>query len=246
MAVKYQPVVTESISKQIAEQIRDSIMDGRLQVNDRLPTEEELAVQFNVSRPTIREALKRLAAQHLIRSRRGPTGGTFVNRPSLTELSANLSSSTTLMVLLGEFGLTDIIEARHEMERLCARFAAERITDEQISEIKNELNVQLDENITDVEFCASDIRYHRTLANASGNPVLRFLMTAVIEALQPVENMIIFRFRERAAIIDQHKKLVTALEDRDSDAACLAIDSQMEYLRDRFAEAEKFRAENDR
>ena len=240
MSVRYQPIVTDSVSKQIAERIRESILDGRLSANDRLPTEEELAAQFQVSRPTIREALKRLAAQHLIRSRRGPAGGTFVNRPSLTELSTSLSTSATLMVLLGEFGLADILEARQELEMLCARIAAVRITDEQLEQMVKELEEQLEESITDIEFCASDVRFHRTLADASGNPVIRFLMTAVIEALQPVENMIIFRFREREMIINQHKQLIEALRNRDPEAACKAISGQMHYLREQFKEAERW------
>ncbi len=123
-AVSYRPVVTESIATQISEKIRESILDGRLKVNDRLPTEEELARQFQVSRPTIREALKRLAAQHLVRSRRGPTGGTFVKRPSLDDLNSNLSIASTLMVSLGEFDMDGILEARQEFEVMCARLAA--------------------------------------------------------------------------------------------------------------------------
>ena len=75
-----QPLTTQSLARQIAEQLRDAIVAGRLGADERLPGEEQLAKQFGVSRPTVREALKRLAAQHLIRSRRGPTGGTFVDR----------------------------------------------------------------------------------------------------------------------------------------------------------------------
>jgi DNA-binding GntR family transcriptional regulator len=81
MTIDYQGLVTQGLARQISEKIRDAILEGRIQVHERLPTEEELAAKFNVSRPTIREALKRLAAQNLIRSRRGPTGGTFVNQP---------------------------------------------------------------------------------------------------------------------------------------------------------------------
>ena len=72
MGINYQGIVTQGLAKQISEKIRDAILEGRLQVHERLPTEEELAARFNVSRPTIREALKRLAAQNLVRSRRGP------------------------------------------------------------------------------------------------------------------------------------------------------------------------------
>ena len=93
MAIKYEPVVTQSVADQISEQIRQSITDGTLKVDEKLPTEEELARQFSVSRPTIREALKRLAAKSLIRSRRGPSGGTFVTAPSAEEMAEDLKTS---------------------------------------------------------------------------------------------------------------------------------------------------------
>lgn len=82
MSIEYQKVVRTGLAKQVADEIRDAILSGRLQIDERLPTEEELARRFGISRPTIREALKRLAAQNLIRSQRGPTGGTFVRRPN--------------------------------------------------------------------------------------------------------------------------------------------------------------------
>ena len=65
---------------QIASALRDAIVSGHLRVDDRLPTEVELAQEFNVSPPTIREALKRVAAQSLIRTQRGGFGGAFINR----------------------------------------------------------------------------------------------------------------------------------------------------------------------
>src|SRR6267142_361737 len=126
MAIDYQGLVTQGLARQISEKIRDAILEGRIQVHERLPTEEELAAKFNVSRPTIREALKRLAAQNLIRSRRGPTGGNFVTRPHLEELAQSLAGATTLMVSLGEFGLEEIASARFEMEAVCCRLAAAR------------------------------------------------------------------------------------------------------------------------
>ena len=63
------------LSAQIADAIRDAIVGGKLIVDERLPSESELADQFAVSRSTVREALKRLAAQALIRTQRGATGG---------------------------------------------------------------------------------------------------------------------------------------------------------------------------
>ena len=136
MPIKYQPVITQSVSIQISEQIQQSITDGTLKANDKLPTEEELARQFKVSRPTIREALKRLAAKSLIRSRRGPSGGTFVTAPSSEEVSEFLISSVALMVSLGVFNLSEIAESRHELELVCARLAVERRTDAELECMK--------------------------------------------------------------------------------------------------------------
>jgi len=241
MAIQYQPIVTESVSKRIAEKIRESIVDGRLEADDRLPTEEELARQFEVSRPTIREALKRLAAQNLIRSRRGPTGGTFVNRPTHEEIGAHLTTATTLMVTLGEFDLTDIAEARLELESLCVRLAAERREDSHLARMAEEIERQRDPAISDEAFCASDVGFHRALVDASRNPVLQFVMFAVIEALQPLENMIIFRFRERERIVEQHERILAALRAQDAAAAADAVSAQMTYLRAQFDQAKDSR-----
>ncbi|MEM7424738.1 MAG: FadR/GntR family transcriptional regulator [Pseudomonadota bacterium] len=244
MSITYEPVVTTSVTRQIAEQIRQSIVDGRLKADDRLPTEHELAEQFNVSRPTIREALKRLAAQNLIHSRRGPTGGTFVRAPTEQEVRANLTTAATLLVSFGEFDLTDIAEARQELELMCGRLAAERRSDSHMAVMRDEVALQKDGALSDEDFCASDVRFHRALVDATGNPVLQFVMSTVIEALQPVENMIIFRFRDRQKIIRQHEKILAAIEAGDVAQTEAAILKQMTYLRKQFDKAQKLRAES--
>ncbi len=245
MTTQYEPIVTQSIAVQIAERIQESITNGTLKANDKLPTEEELARQFNVSRPTIREALKRLAAKSLIRSRRGPSGGTFVNSPSQDDMIDDLKSAVSLMVGMGEFELPDIAETRHELELVCARLAAERRTDDELDRMAVEIELQKDENLSDEDFCASDVRFHRALVDATKNPVLQFQMFTVIEALQPVENLVIFRFRKRDKIIRQHEKILRAIDSRDPDKAEKAVNEQMAYLRERFAQAQAWQSEKD-
>lgn len=241
MAIKYVPLVTDSLAKQISEKIRGAITDGSLKADDRLPTEDELARRFKVSRPTIREALKRLAAQNLIRSRRGPSGGNFVNRPSLEELSSTLANASALLVGLGEFELSDVLEARYELEVVCARLAAERREDAELAIMATEIAVQMEAGLRDEDFCASDVRFHRALVDSTHNPVIQFVMCAVIEALQPIENMVVFRFRDRQAIVAQHQSLLSAIAAQDAAAAVTAITEQMAHLRDAFAMAQKWR-----
>lgn len=241
MGIDYKPLATESLPKQIALQIRQAIVDGRLRADDRLPGEEELAERYGVSRPTIREALKRLAAQNLIRSRRGPAGGTFVNRPNHEELRDALSTAAMLGVGMGEYNLADIAQARRELELICCRLAAENRDQAQFATMAEELQSQTQGNLSDEAFCASDVRFHRALVDASNNRILQLVMVTVIEALQPVMNMVVFRFRERAVIVDQHRRLLAALQAGDADTACEVLSSQMDYLAEQFTAAQAWR-----
>src|SRR5919206_988469 len=78
--------------EQVADQLRELITSGELAPGQRLPSEAALAVQFGVSRATIREALRVLLTQNLIRTTKGAHGGSFVNLPTVDHISAFLSS----------------------------------------------------------------------------------------------------------------------------------------------------------
>lgn len=241
MEPTYGQIVTTSAASQIADQLQQAIMDGRLKVDERLPTEEELAAQFGVSRPTVREALKRLAARHLIRSRRGPSGGTFVAGPSPEELAASLGTSVTLLVATGGVSLDEMATARLEMEAVCCRLAALNRTEAHLEALETEIEIQRAAAISDQDFCASDVRFHRAVVDAAGNALLRFLMNAVVEALMPVSNMIIFRVRDRKEIVAHHERLLAALRDRDGEAAVAALGGLVRYIRAQYAKAEEAR-----
>jgi GntR family transcriptional regulator, transcriptional repressor for pyruvate dehydrogenase complex len=241
MTIDYQGIVVHGLAVQIAGKIREAILEGRLRVDERLPTEEELAGRFGVSRPTIREALKRLAAQNLIRSRRGPAGGTFVNQPSRHEARVAVANAASLLVSLGEFSLQDIAEARTELELVCCRLAAARRTTAHLAVLVAEIKRQRT-RITDEEFCASDVRFHHTIVEAAGNPALDYAAASVLDSLQPAVNMIIFRFRDRARVAGQHQRLYQGLLNRDAERACRALTEYMLDLRSQYAQAQRARA----
>ncbi len=228
------PLVAESLAQQISDQIREIIVDGTLKADERLPTEDDLAKHFAVSRPTIREALKRLSAQNLIRSRRGPAGGTFVNQPSCEELSADVTTAAALLVSMGEVDISEVMEARREFEVVCARLAAERRLESELDVMAAEIEVQKQSTLPGAEFCASDVRFHRALADASHNPAIRLAMFSVIEALQSIEKLEKLRSRERGEIVKQHEKILKALRARDAEHAAAAVTEQIEYLLERF------------
>ena len=100
------------LSAQIAKSIRDAIVSGDLLVDERLPSEAELSEQFAVSRSTVREALKRLAAQSLIRTQRGATGGAFVNRLTFKQAYGQQITTSTLLLSMNDIDFNTACEAR--------------------------------------------------------------------------------------------------------------------------------------
>jgi DNA-binding FadR family transcriptional regulator len=253
MPIDYRNINTEGVAKQIATNIRDAIVSGELKVDQKLPTEEELAERFGVSRPTIREALKRLAAQNLIHTRRGPSGGSFVKKPSLEEIRGQLTSMAAVFLTVGDFNLSDIVETRQEIERICCRLAAQRYSadsgamEDQINQMEAELVTQRDPKTTDREFCSSDVRFHCLLVEATHNPLLHFLVTAMMEIMEPVLNLVAYRVEycvsERELITQGHTKILEAIKTHDPQAAIAALDQLMEFLQKRYAMAQELGGE---
>ena len=230
-------IVKSSISKQIAEQLREAIVNGQFKIGERLPTEDELAQRYGVSRPSVREALKRLAAQNLVRAKRGPSGGNFVIKPSYEDLAESLSGAATLLVGLGALGIDEIIEARRALQGSCLELAAKNATTEQIDNIEQALLRQQDPDITDEAFCQADVAFHRARVDAADNGMLRFVMYTVIEALIPVTNMVVTVVRERSDIISLHRKMLEQLEQRNAAGLNAVMDDLLDYLLEKFEQA---------
>ncbi len=221
--MKIDPTNPADLSAQIATAIRDAIIAGRLIVDERLPSEAELAEQFSVSRPTVREALKRLAAQSLIRTQRGATGGAFVNRISFEAAQADQITTSTLLISMNEISFVTACEARFTLERACAPLCAARRSPDHLATMRAEIFRQGQPGLTDEAFCASDVAFHRALVDGAGNPILSYQLAGAVEAMQPLMNMITFSARDRARIIALHTDIADAIEARDAKASSASL-----------------------
>jgi DNA-binding FadR family transcriptional regulator len=214
---------TADLSARIAADIRDAIVEGRLLVDERLPSEAELSDQFNVSRPTVREALKRLAAQSLIRTQRGATGGAFVNRISFEAAYPQQITTSTLLLSMNEVSFETACEARYALERACAPLSAARRSADHLATMRAEVHRQNQPGLTDEAFCASDVAFHRALVDGAGNPVLSYQLAGAVEAMQPLMNMITFTARDRARIVALHTAIADAVEAKDAEATATTL-----------------------
>ncbi|MCF6443431.1 FadR/GntR family transcriptional regulator [Nereida sp. MMG025] len=204
------------LSIQIATAIRDAIISGALPVDERLPSESELCETFEVGRSTVREALKRLAAQSLIRTQRGATGGAFVNRLSYADAHAQQITTSTLLLSMNAVNFETACEARFALERACAPLSAKRRTPDQLATMRAEIHRQGQTGLSDEAWCASDVAFHRALVDGAANPVLSYQLAGAVEAMQPLMNMITFTARSRDHIIGLHTDIADALDARDA------------------------------
>ena len=226
--MKTEPKPTD-LSAQIAKAIRDAIIEGRMIVDERLPSEAELASEFNVSRPTVREALKRLAAQSLIRTQRGAFGGAFVKRLSYEEAYGQHITTSTLLLSMNAVRFETACEARYTLERACAPLAAQRRSPDHLATMRAEIHRQTQPGLSDESFCASDVTFHRALVDAAANPVLSYQLAGAVEAMQPLMNMITFTERSREQIVGLHTAIADAIEAKDPRAADTTLEELAAY-----------------
>src|SRR3954453_21595099 len=110
------PRARTDASEQIAMEIRRYLERRGLQPGDRIGTEQELAAEFGVSRPTLREGLRLLASSHLIRAGRGGAGGMFVAPQPEEGMSRNVSESISMMLATESVSISQLLDARMFLE----------------------------------------------------------------------------------------------------------------------------------
>ncbi|MFK7938860.1 MAG: FadR/GntR family transcriptional regulator [Roseovarius sp.] len=221
--MKTDPAKKPDLSAQIATAIRDAIVSGDMIVDERLPSEAELSEQFKVSRPTVREALKRLAAQSLIRTQRGAFGGAFVNRLSYGEAYGQHITTSTLLLSMNAVSFETACEARYALERACTPLAAQRRDPDHLATMRAEIHRQGQPGLSDESFCASDVAFHRALVDSADNPVLSYQLAGAVEAMQPLMNMITFTARSRGEIVTLHTRIADALDAQNAEAVAAAL-----------------------
>src|ERR1700687_1868006 len=128
-SVVLKPVDVPKASHVLARELRERILSGELAEGVTLPAERELVKQTQMSRATVREALRILEVQNLVRVRAGRAGGAFVQRPT----TKSMASSVTLMIRGQKIKLADLMETREALEPFCAELAARNRTDHDLA-----------------------------------------------------------------------------------------------------------------
>jgi DNA-binding FadR family transcriptional regulator len=214
------------------------IISGELSAGTRLPNESQLAKDFGVSRPTIREALRALAGQDFLRTTKGANGGTIVQPPSIPNITDYLSTSMAMLSRTAEVGFAHFIEARILFEAPAARLAALRRTDADLELLEAAIPAEPLALGADRQYLYNR-DFHRIVVQAADNPLLTLCS-------QPVFSVLNMHLRQSRLQPTQeyhshlncdHRAILDAIRARDPDAAEQQMRDHLEYLRPRYEKA---------
>ncbi len=230
---KLEPV---RIFEQAVEQIRDLILGGVFASEERLPTEQELGKQLNVSRSSVREALRVLEAEGLIEVRRGT--GAFV---AATPFKGGLRGEYMRWIANRKESLEQLLQVRESVEGLTAALLASYASDKIIENLReivdaqasliNETGVDPDrEEIID-ELARLDAEFHLAISSASGNDIAHEIISHIISAYNQSNKAVIYVGRRQRKMEQEHRLIFNAIVARDSRGAEEAMRAHIARVR---------------
>jgi GntR family transcriptional repressor for pyruvate dehydrogenase complex len=202
-------------SEEVVLRLREMIHRGELKHGDRLPPERDLAKLLGVSRPTLRAGIRSLAAVGVLQSKQG--AGTFVVE---ADASPSLdSNSLRMMASLHGFTNAEMFEARLSLEMAIAALAAERATGDHLAAMAEELAEMFAALDEPEEYLVHDMRFHQTIAAASGNRILTALMNMVAQILFDFRSKTVHRAHDLKESAEMHRLIYRAIRERNPEAA---------------------------
>lgn len=218
------PIVRESVAEAVVRRILDMVKSGVLKAGAPLPPERDLAVSLNVSRPSVREALRGLTVLGVVRTRQG--GGAYISDLGPESLLGPIQ----FYLALEDMNIRELYDARSLIESDVARRAAVNIEDAALDRLDALLAEQTDTISDPIAFRRSDYEFHEIIWIGSRNAFLK----RIGESL----NVLGLEFRKRASerpetlaqsLVD-HRRLLEALRARDPDAAARAAEAHMQNV----------------
>lgn len=216
--------------QQVEETLRTAILSGELKSGEMLPPETELARQFDVSRTTLREALRVLTSQRLITKVPGARGGNIVQSVDYQSLGAVVMESVDNLLALGTIDFDELADMRQLLEVPSVRLAAVHRSEDDLRDLQVIVGKQKTARVDDPAIPELDRQFHTLIARASGNRVLASFVAALHHATEPVQYLDLSPEVGRKTV-KQHQAIVRAIEAGDADAAEAAIVEHLTYLR---------------
>jgi GntR family transcriptional repressor for pyruvate dehydrogenase complex len=215
--------------ERIAAGLRERILSGELALDERLPVESDLASHYGVSRATVREALRLLTAQNLIVTAKGRTGGSYVSAPSLAHITEFVRSGLDLLTDGRRVSLDELLEARELLEVPAARLAAQRRSEEQLTQLEACTPPGI-LTLSPTDQFSYNEEFHSIVIRASGNTLLGIAAQPIFTVLQRNLSRSALGRRFHSSIRSHHHAIAAAIAQGDADAADGEMRAHLRFL----------------
>lgn len=227
----FKPIKQEKLSVKIANQIKTLIIEGELKPGDPLPPERELMGLLNVSRPSIREALKSLVGMGFLETSKG-------NRTIVKSLASGSILEPLHHLLQDDITFVfQLIEARKAIESWNAYYAAKRASNSDIVRLERNvesMRCQLEDD--DFSFEKEDADFHLFISEATHNKVQTHIMFTIYDIIKNSLGQYYGNFNHYK-IFEQHFEVVKAIKAKDSELARSKILEHLDYVESRVRKA---------
>ena len=216
---KFKSLKKPLLSKEIEEELTASIRGGVYKLGDKLPTEKEMVEQLEVSRSTLREALKNLESNGLITIRRGMHAGAYVAEPNPLPIIKSFKN----LIQTKKGNIFDLIEARLYIEPVVVKIAAIHRTEADIERLKDILDQA--EGLVNTSFKNArvmNVHFHNELAKITQNPIMMFLCESMIEVFETLLVELTHSNLDKKAIrkpILEHRGILEAIVEKNQEEA---------------------------
>ena len=230
MGVIFQPVATRRTFEEAVEQIAERVRAGDLEIGERLPAERELAAQMRISRPSLREAIKVLSEAGVLEVRRGQSGGIFV----ISELIPVELLRSRSELRVGE--VAGVLEARRLIEPRVAQLAASHADQEDLTAMAQVIERQRevaasDDFLSDEDlFLQLDLKFHLTIARATGNATIVEMMRSLLGRLEIARDMAMHAPTVPEWVIGIHERTLAAIRAADFELIDSVMDEHLAQL----------------
>lgn len=222
----FQTIDNKKNYQKIVEQIQDMILKGKIKNGDKLPSERELVEQLQVSRSSLREALKALEVMGLLESKQGE--GSFV----VDKVDDTILKSISIMYRLRSGNAVDIMQLRECLEIYSAKQIVLFGSDEDVDTLQDIAEKMRDTKDKD-ETEKLDIQFHNQLIKGTNNILFQIIADSISDLMAPFIRSIrkIYSDREdeeqRYYFIEQHLNIVNALRSRDLEKAIKEVEAHL-------------------
>ncbi|RJR38757.1 MAG: FadR family transcriptional regulator [Desulfobacteraceae bacterium] len=214
-ASPFVPFKNKRAFEEIADQIRGLIYAGTFKPGDKLPPERELASQFRAGRMVVREALRTLEQSGLVSVKQGSSGGAYIKQADPEVITRSISD----MIKVGGVSLKELTEARLGIESVVLEFAFDRITDEDLNSLHQ--NIVLTEELVrqGARALEENLNFHLLLAGFSRNTLFMMITESIMNSTRAFLESITPDTKYLKKILSHHKEIYGALKDKDLPAA---------------------------